>query len=170
MSKAGKATGIYSSYNIECRSPNHIKGKQGNVDLNQVEYVQVQEGTEEVFQIDPVDFSTAKLEELKSWKDNGVYIEVSDENQDTISVKWMCSIKNTDSGLVPKVRLVARDFEQTKNDVRKESPTCSKDSLRVIMAIIAQKKWSLTTIDIKTAFLQGQTIEIFTTIQGSQDR
>ena len=160
LSRAGKATGIYSSsYNIEYRSPNDIKGKQGYVDLNQVEDVQVQEGTEEVFQIDPAGFSTAKVEELKSWKDNGVYIEVSDENQGTISVKWVCSFQNTDSGLVPKARLVARGFEEPENDVRKESPTCSKDSLRVIMAIIAQKKWSLNTIDIKTAFLQGQTIE-----------
>ena len=123
LSRAGKATGIYSSsYNIEYRSSNHIKGKQGKVDLSQVEDVQVQEGTEEVFQIDPVGFSTAKLGELNSWKDNGVYIEVSDENHDTISVKWVCSIKNTDSGLVPKARLVARGFDEPENDVRKESP------------------------------------------------
>ena len=73
LSRAGKATGIYSSsYNIEYGSPNHIKGKQGYVDLSQVEDVHIQEGTEEVFQIDPVDLSTAKLEELKSWKDIGV--------------------------------------------------------------------------------------------------
>ena len=127
--------------------------------MNQVEDVQVQEGTEEVFQIDPTDFSTAKVEELKSWKDNGVYIEVFNENQGTISVKWVYSFKNTDSGLVPKARLVARGFEEPENDVTKESPTCSKDSLRVIMAIITQKKWSLNTTDIKTAFFQGQTIE-----------
>ena len=56
-------------------------------------------------------------------------------------------------------RLVARGFEEPGNIVRKESPTCSKDSLRVIMAIIAQKKWSLNTINIETAFLQGQPIE-----------
>ena len=145
MSRAGKASGIYSS--IEYRSPNYIKSKRGYVDVSQVEDVQVQEGTEEVFHIDSVDFSTAKLEELTSWKDNVVYIEVSNENQDTISVKWICNIESTDSGLVPKARLVARGFEEPENDVTKESPTCSKDSLQVIMAIIAQKKWSLETID-----------------------
>ena len=68
-------------------------------------------------------------------------------------------IPKTDSGLVLKARLVARGFEEPENDVRKESPTCSKYCLRVIMAIIAQKKWSLNTVDIKTAFLQGATIE-----------
>ena len=88
-----------------------------------------------------------------------MYVEVSDENQDTISVKWLCSNKNTDSWLVTKIRFVARGLEKPKNDVRKESPSCSKDSLRVIMAVIAQKKWYLNTINIKTAFLQGQTIE-----------
>ena len=54
--------------------------------------------------------------------------EVSDENKDTISVKWMCSIKNTDSGLIPKARLIARGFEELENEVRKECPICSKDS------------------------------------------
>ena len=121
MIRAGKATGIYSSsYNTEYRSPNHIKGKQGYVDLSQVEDVQVQEGTEEVFQIDPVDFSTAELEEVKSWK------EVSDENQDTISVKWVCSIKNTDSGLIPKARLVARGFEEPHNMLERNLLTVLK--------------------------------------------
>ena len=67
LSKAGKATGIYSSsYNTEYRPPNHIRGKQGNVDFSKIEDVQVLEGTEEVFQIDPADFSSAKLEKLKS--------------------------------------------------------------------------------------------------------
>ena len=60
----------------------------------------------------------------------------------------------TDSGLVQKARLVARGFEESEDDVRKEPSTCSKDYLRIIMAIIAQKKWSLNTIDITTAFLQ----------------
>ena len=61
-----------------------------------------------------------------------MYIEVFGENQDTISVKWVCNIKNTDSGLAPKARLVTRGFEEPENDTRKESPACSKDSLRVI--------------------------------------
>ena len=117
MSRAGKATGINSSScNIKHRLPNHIKGKQCYVDLSQVEVVQVhvEEGTEEVFQTDPVDFSIAKLEELKSWKDNSVYKEVSNENQDTISVKWVCNINNTDSRLVPKAGLVARGLKSER--------------------------------------------------------
>ena len=85
-----------------------------------------------------------------------VYREVSDENQDIISVKWVCSIKNTVSGLAPKARLVLRGLEEPENDVRQESPTCSKDSLTVIMAIIAQKKWSLNKIDIKLPFFKDK--------------
>ena len=50
-----------------------------------------------------------------------MYIEVSDKNQDTISVKWVCSIKNTDLWLVSKARLVDRGFEEPENDVRNES-------------------------------------------------
>ena len=64
--------------------------------------------------------------------------------------------KITDSRLVPKAILPARGFEEPENGVTKESPTCSKDSLRVIMAIIAQKKWSLNTIDIKLPFFKDK--------------
>ena len=38
----------------------------------------------------------------------------------------------------------------------KDSPTCSKEALRIILALIAQKKCKLNAIDIKTSFLQGE--------------
>ena len=46
----------------------------------------------------------------------------------------------------------------TKNKL-KDSPTCSKEALRITLALIAQKKWKLNVIDIKTAFLQGEEID-----------
>ena len=42
------------------------------------------------------------------------------------------------------------------NSFEKQSPTTSKDSLHVILATIASKKWPLKAIDIKTAFIQGE--------------
>ena len=69
-------------------------------------------------------------------------------------------MKETNEGFTPKSRLVARGFEEDNQDeIIKESPTCSKDSLRIISAITTQKGWDLRSIDIKTDFLQGETLQ-----------
>ena len=76
-------------------------------------------------------------------------------------------MKPTQSGLKPKSRLVARGFEEDcLTQAEKESPTCSKDTVRSILAFTCQKNWDLQTIDIKTAFPQGEYIdrEVFVTL------
>ena len=66
----------------------------------------------------------------------------------------------TSEGFSPKPRFVTRRFDKDNQDeIAKESPTCSKDSLRIISAITAQKDWDLRSINIKTAFLQGETLQ-----------
>ena len=65
-------------------------------------------------------------------------------------------MKETESGIIPKARLVVRGFEEgCLEKCEKELPTCSKDILRTIFSLIAYKNWQLSAIDIKTAFLQG---------------
>nr|XP_039255142.1 uncharacterized protein LOC120332004 [Styela clava] len=62
--------------------------------------------------------------------------------------------------MFPKARLVARGFEESNlENIEKESPTCCKDSLRTVIAIVQQKRWQLKCIDIKTAFLQGEELK-----------
>ena len=57
-----------------------------------------------------------------------------------------------------KARL-ARGFEETDlKDIRKDSPTCGKDSLRLSLTILASKHWKISSLDIKAAFLQGKEI------------
>lgn len=58
----------------------------------------------------------------------------------------------------PKARLVARGFEEFLPGIDKDSPTCAHESLRLVLAVLAQKQWELRSMDIKTAFLQGQPI------------
>ena len=61
-------------------------------------------------------------------------------------------------------RLVARGFEETDlKNIRKDSPTCGKDSLRLCLTILASKHWKISSLDIKAAFLQGKEInrEVF---------
>ena len=105
------------------------------------------------------EFDTAKQQELQSWKDHYVYESVPFEKQRCISVRWVCSLKTTESGIKPKARLVARGFEEQSDSIEKESPTCSKDAMRTMLSLINKNGWKLSSLDIKTAFLQGEKID-----------
>ena len=107
-----------------------------------------------------VEFSEAKTQELQNWKDNEVFEECVNKGQKCISVKWVCTLESTPEGIVRKARLVARGFEDPDiNNIEKDSPTCSKDALRTIIAIAVQKDWEIHCLDVKTAFLQGELLK-----------
>ena len=57
-----------------------------------------------------------------------------------------------------KARLCARGFEEEQN-FRTDSHTCSREGLRLSCCIISPNQWTLNSLDVKTAFLQGKTIE-----------
>ena len=102
-------------------------------------------------------FETAKHTELSSWKQNSVYIKVPYTEQKLISLKWICSFKNIANNVVAKNRLVAKTFQEMYNEeILKDSSTCSKEALTIILPLIAHKKWKLNATDIKAAFLQGE--------------
>ena len=42
---------------------------------------------------------------------------------------------------------------------KKDSPTFSNESMKIVLAIMAENKWMPRSMDIKTAFLQGQMID-----------
>lgn len=57
-----------------------------------------------------------------------------------------------------KARLCVRGYEEIQ-DFRTDSPACSRESIRISLAIVASKGWDINSIDIKRAFLQGKDIE-----------
>ena len=129
--------------------------EENNISNNTENKQHTTQNTEEVYSNHHLYFQKAKEKELKSWKDNNVYEVAPYSNQKCISVKWVCSVKETINVPQEKAQLVARGFEEdTLNNFEKQSPTTSKDSLHVILSTIASKKWPLKAIDIKTAFLQ----------------
>lgn len=167
--RAGKSSGKMNTwYNIKCKSPSLLEGEEFSVDLHvgQVANLQLltvdscENSTENVLMVDVSLWDEAKSRELESWKHNSVYTVCPDTGQKCISTRWVCSMKECPSRLVPKARLVARGFEECDLDtIPKDSPTCYKESLRAILAIFAQNKWQPQSIDVKTAFLQGKHIE-----------
>ena len=97
--------------------------------------------------------------ELNNLIENGVYEEINDDGQDHINTKWDFTEKTDGDSTWIKARLVAKGFQENTDDLRKDSPTCSKTNLRTVLAIAATNKWKVSSIDIKSAFLQGRQIE-----------
>ena len=62
--------------------------------------------------------------------------------------------------MIYKTRLVARGFKEEKlNNIRKDSPTCSKDNFRLVLSIFVSNSWIIYSLDIKLAFIQGKKID-----------
>ena len=96
---------------------------------------------EESLLITDVDFTTAKEAELLNWQKHNVFEEVDDIGQQCISTRWVCTLKESESGVQQKARLVVKGFEECLDEIHKNSPTCNKQSLRLNLSIIACKKW-----------------------------
>ena len=106
--------------------------------------------------VDSLEWNRAKASELNSWADNRVFTKVTDCGQDRIQTRWVCTYKDLNGGKVAKARLVAKGFQDPDAaSTRSDSPTCAKESLRLVLMLIASNKWTLNSMDIKTAFLQG---------------
>ena len=101
----------------------------------------------------------AKKDELSFWKVNGVYKEVKNQGQSTVSTRWVPSEKISPTGETKlKERLVIKGYEE-KEHIQADSPTVSKEVLRIFFSVIASKDWSCNSMDIKAAFLQGRDIQ-----------
>ena len=100
----------------------------------------------------------AKKKELEAFKNFGVYEEVKDEGQERLSSRWVMTDKSTETEKKVKARLVCRGFEETV-EVQADSPTGSKETLHMLLAIAATKDWTIKSGDIKNAYLQGEEID-----------
>ena len=58
-----------------------------------------------------------------------------------------------------KARLVARGFEEDSEQFKKDSPKCTRDSLRLLFLTASSMKWEINTLDIVAVFLEGNDIQ-----------
>ena len=143
--------------------PSTSTNKQSETEPNQAETITSQQNDETVLEeinlLEQNELeSIAKQSELQEWKSRSVYDEVQDNNQPCISLRWVLKEKVISGKPEIKARLCARGFEEN-NDFHTDSPTCSREGLRLNISIIASNKWKIHSLDIKTAFLQGKNLE-----------
>ena len=98
--------------------------------------------------------------ELQSMSKNGVWKLVDlPQGCKPIGCKWVYKTKRNSKGQIDryKARLVAKGFTQQEGVDYNEtfSPVSTKDSLRVIMALVAHFDLHLHQMDVQTAFLNG---------------
>ena len=101
----------------------------------------------------------AKMKELKSWEENNVFREEPNGGQRTISVRWIITEKYKEGKKQCKARLVVRGFEEKDSNIKTDSPTCSPEVLKFCLSIMKMKDWECNSLDVKTAFLQGDSME-----------
>ena len=59
-----------------------------------------------------------------------------------------------------KARLVAKGFQDVDvENIRNDSPSCSKEGLRIALGILSSYGWTCRSMVIKTAFLQSKQID-----------
>lgn len=100
-------------------------------------------------------------DKLQAHRDNETWTVVSrNRDKQTIDTKWVFKVHRKTTGDIErfKARLCARGFKQKEGMDYTEtfSPVVLYDSLRVLLAIIAEKDLELAQFDVKTTFLYGE--------------
>ena len=103
----------------------------------------------------------AMKDEMDSMVSNRVcYLVELSYGVKTVGCKWVFKTKKDSQGNIErhKARLVAKGFTQREgiNYTESFSPLSRKDSLQVIMALVAHFDLELHHMDVKMAFLNGE--------------
>ena len=158
LSRAGKATGRYKDcFNYKDEENGEESWMDFGIDVSEMR--ELLEDEEIMITVSDEKTMDAKRKEIENWEKNAVYEEVEWQGQPIISTRWVVTEKRAKDRTTVKARLVARGFEEeTDGTIITESPTCSKEALRLALTIMLMEKWTPHTIDIKAAYLQGQPI------------
>ena len=158
ISRAGKASSKNHKFCFNLKkNDNTVEWYDMSKDISDLKQVSEHEEMLVLFNNEVI--IAAKEQEIKNWQDNQVYTEVEDKGQPVISVRWVITEKLKNGKPVVKARLVARGFEEDSSELEKFSPTCLKESVKITLAIASAKKWKLHTLDIRSAYLQGNPMQ-----------
>ena len=156
MNRAGKVKGS----NRHCYNVEKDDGWKGWMNMENIQDLQLTPiESHMIILFNSTEVAKAKEYEIKNWVNNDVFEEVEDIGQQTISVRWVITEKPLDDKFETKARLVARGFEEETSQLKKDSPTCSRETVSLVFWIASGNKWDCHTVDVKVAYLQGDDIE-----------
>ena len=102
----------------------------------------------------------AMKDELSKWEAFGAYEIIEDDGQETIDGRWVVNKKEEHDGLKVafKARYCLRGFKEHEKP-RSDSPTVDRISTKIFYAIAANEGWDIESIDVTSAFLQGEVLD-----------
>ena len=138
LGTAGKATGKHKTcitYNI--MNLMAVRDKRNQLICHVLVLLTLSQYAGSLIITKDISFDAAKQEAIKNWHNNDVFEEVENAGQKCVSTRWVCSLKETPKGIVPKAQLVARGFEELNmQELQKDSPTCASESHRLLLSVI----------------------------------
>lgn len=105
--------------------------------------------------------------ELQAHKENNTWSVIQrDDFMRPLTARWVFALKRDPTGAIErfKARLVARGHEQRyKRDFEETfAPVTRVESVRVLLALVAEHDLQMSQFDVSTAFLNGQLeLEVF---------
>ena len=101
------------------------------------------------------------VEELAALEHNGTWDLVSPPSGvRPITCKWVYKVKTRSDGSLErhKARLVARGFQQEHGRDYDETfaPVAHMTTIRTLLAVASARHWSISQLDVKNAFLNGE--------------
>ena len=97
----------------------------------------------------------AKAKEIKNFEEYNAFEEVPYEGQKTLGTRYVLTRK--DDGTM-KARFVVKGFQEQKV-FQSDSPTASRESLKLYLSVVANEKWTLKSYNVRSAFLQSNTLK-----------
>ena len=111
-------------------------------------------------------FSAAKDAEISCWLQTSALKPVLRKHlnpEQILKSRWVLTWKNVSDddnvsgGRKAKARLVVLGFQDPRiTEVNRDAPTLTKEGRHTVLQLIASQHWTLTSFDIKTAFLRGK--------------
>lgn len=132
-------------------------------------YLMIEDDTECVFPVKIIptkeynrpEVQEAMQAEILKYKSFNAFKEVQNVGQPSIPIKWVVTEQKEDGKNQPyKARMCIRgDLEKGKENIRSDSPTASKETLKLALIIAANEGFKIKSVDVKSAFLQGCQLE-----------
>ena len=156
INRAGKVKGS----NKDCYNVEKDDGWRGWINMENIQDLQmIPNESALIILFCSYEVNKAKEKEIQKWRDNNVFEEVEDVGQNTISVRWVITEKIIENKEATNARLVARGFEEETEKLKKDSPTCSRESVNFVIFFAKCRNWKCRSMDVKAAYLQGENIK-----------
>ena len=124
-----------------------VKHSEESEEINYGEIKETPENTEKI--------KEAKEKELSNFENYKAYEEVEYDGQDVLGTRYVLTEKPDGS---IKARFVTKGFQEEFLHPS-DSPTSSRETIKIFLAVAANNKWEIESSDATSAFLQSDNLD-----------